>query len=165
MATQERLKRDYEKLEELNRKSSLISAQCTSSLLDEYRVDFYCKSIESVKGGEIKYANKHTIKIKLKAKYPFVPPYLECTTLIFHPNINKNGEICIQGGNWDPTRHLDEVCIQVGEMLQYKNFNVDNSFNADAAEFARKHWQMLSQLNPQPLIDKEEPEDHGKDLK
>jgi ubiquitin-protein ligase len=155
MEAKERLEKDYKRMEKLSRKSSLISFQCTSPLRDEYEVSFTCKGIV-LKGDKPEVLDKHLVKIKLGVNYPFEPPRLECVVPIFHPNVNsETGEICIQGAPWDSTRHLDDVCIQIGEMIQYKNFNVSNRWNKDAAVYAIKNWNVLSQLDPRPFLDRD----------
>ncbi len=164
MADDERLKADKQRLEELCRKSSLIKIIRASPLMNEYEVAFYCTGIILEDETPVP-KEEHKVRITLKEKYPHKePPKLECLNpIIFHPNVNsETGDICIQGGKWDPTWHLDDVCIQVGRMIQYKNFNVTNCWNKDAAIYAIANWKKLNGLDPRP-IDKGEPVSSEKD--
>jgi ubiquitin-protein ligase len=45
--------------------------------------------------------------------------------------------------NWSPAITLDEVCIELAEMLQYKRFNVDDPLNPEAADWARRNREQF----------------------
>ena len=45
--------------------------------------------------------------------------------------------------NWSPAITLDVVCLELGEMIQYKRHNPDSPLNHEAAEWARQHADLF----------------------
>ncbi len=45
--------------------------------------------------------------------------------------------------NWSPAITLDIVCLELGEMIQYKRYNPGDPLNREAAEWARRHADLL----------------------
>ncbi len=145
-----RLRGDYERMQELKGRSSLISfeAQAVHPKLppERYIVTFSCKSIVGVnKRGEPKYGSHHQVEIYLHNQYPQRWPGLKWLTPIWHPNINHiNGSVCIDAAWWTAARSLDRLVIMLGEMLQYKNFHDDPTkppfpWDPEAARWCRDY--------------------------
>lgn len=80
-----------------------------------------------------KITNLHEVEIYLHKDYPREKPKCEIKTPIFHPNFNE--WICI-GDNWAPGESLSSIIIQIGDMIQYKNYNYKNGINEMAARWA-----------------------------
>ena len=72
-------------------------------------------------GGEFK------LSITIPPKYPHVPPTIKFKTQIYHPNIDKNGRICLDflkaqpAGKWAPTLTLETVLIQIQCLMAEPN--------------------------------------------
>jgi ubiquitin-protein ligase len=45
--------------------------------------------------------------------------------------------------NWSPSITLDLICIELGELIQYKRHNVDDPLNHEAAEWTRQNLHRL----------------------
>jgi ubiquitin-protein ligase len=145
-----RLRADYERMRELEGRTSLINFEAQSvrpNLPPErYIVTFRCKSIVGVnKRGEPKYGNQHQVEVYLHNQYPQRWPGLKWLTPIWHPNINHiNGSVCIDAAWWTAARSLDRLIVMLGEMLQYKNFHDDPTkppfpWDPEAARWCREY--------------------------
>jgi len=57
------------------------------------------------------------------------------------PNVRElfEAHVCLDvlALNWTPAVTLSDICIELGAMIQYQRFNVDDPLNHDAAEWAR----------------------------
>lgn len=126
-----RLKKDYELIQELTARSSLIDikAEQTHANLppEKYIVTFKCKGIVGTdRKGNPKFGSKHQVEIYLHNQYPQRWPGMKWLTPIWHPNINHaNGSVCIDAAWWSASRSLDRLVIMLGEMVQYKNYHDD----------------------------------------
>lgn len=54
--------------------------------------------------------------------------------------------------NWSPSITLDRICIELGEMIQYKRYNLDDPLNHDAVRWARANRHRLP-VDPRSLLD------------
>ncbi|HEY0071911.1 MAG TPA: ubiquitin-conjugating enzyme E2 [Chloroflexia bacterium] len=130
-----RLRIEAERIERLQALSPFIRYRAISQLPglvpDRYEVSFSCTGLRR-DGGDIVETQNHRVLIYFHAEYPTQQPRLAWMTPIFHPNI-KGPRVCL-GRSWTPAMTLDELCIILGEMIQYKLFNLDDPLDADAAE-------------------------------
>ncbi len=159
-----RLRGDYERMRQLEGRSSLIEFEAQSIRKgvppERYVVTFRCKSIVGItKKGEPKFGNHHQVEIYLHNQYPQRWPGLKWLTPIWHPNINHiNGSVCIDAAWWTAARSLDKLIVMMGEMLQYKNFHDDPTkppfpWDPDAARWCRAYRQKHPNAFP---VDKRE---------
>ncbi len=147
-----RLRNDYERMRELEARSSLISFEAQSVRKgvppEKYVVTYKCKSIIGVtKQGNPKFGQNHQVEIYLHNQYPQRWPGLKWLSPIWHPNINHiNGSVCIDAAWWTAARSLDRLVVMMGEMLQYKNFHDDPTkppfpWDPEAARWCRAYRQ------------------------
>ena len=85
-------------------------------------------------------AEEHEVRIQLPLDYPRQAPYCTPITPVFHPNIAEH--VCI-GDYWAAGERLVDVIAKVGEMLQYRLFNVNNPLDTVAAEYARENPELF----------------------
>jgi ubiquitin-protein ligase len=159
-----RLRNDYERMRELDARSSLISFEAQSVRKgvppEKYVVSYRCKSIIGVtKQGNPKFGSNHQVEIYLHNQYPQRWPGLKWLSPIWHPNINHiNGSVCIDAAWWTAARSLDRLVVMMGEMLQYKNFHDDPTkppfpWDPEAARWCRAYRQKHPNAFP---VDKRE---------
>ncbi len=159
---EQRLDSDRRKLKELTRISSLISIteEIGTPLPEKYRVRFTCRGIARIDGHKPVYSELHEVSIDLPQTYPARPPRMRWMTPIFHPNISPTGtQVCI--AKWYPAKFLDDLCIMLGRMIQYKNYNPGSCLNRTAAGWIKNHSN-LAPVDLRPLRQGEVP-DRGRD--
>lgn len=146
MKRQKRLHNDYQTMKEMLSNSEFI--KITSIVGDPpetYKITFYCTGLaKDGKNSEPYKVQRHELEIYLHREYPTKPPLLSWQTKIFHPNIlsyDRNGGVCI--GTWTPATSLASLCVQIGEMVQYKIYNIKDPLDLEAVEWVKKNMHRL----------------------
>jgi len=72
--------------------------------------------------------------INVCENYPYEPPTVVCDTLVYHPNIDFNGRVCLNilRADWKPVLTLGSVLF--GLMTLFLEPNPDDPLNREAAE-------------------------------
>lgn len=83
---------------------------------------------------------EHRARIYLHQNYPREKPKCVMQTEVFHPNIGPY--ICIDD-YWAAGESITDVIIQIGEMIQYRNYNTRSPLNAIAARWADQNRRYL----------------------
>jgi len=77
--------------------------------------------------------------------YPHEPPKVKCTQTIYHPNVDLEGNVCLNilREDWKPVLNLNSV--MVGLQYLFLEPNADDPLNKEAAEELRKNREMFIQ--------------------
>lgn len=145
-----RLQADYERIRELAANSEFVRIiETDGNPPEKYLIEFTCRGVASVDGrGQPVITEQHRVGIYLDATYPREMPKMKWLTPIFHPNIGRNGSVCIDV--WYASKSLDELVFMLGEMVQYKNHNPRSPLNPDAAVWADSHRHLFP-IDKRPL--------------
>jgi len=125
-----------------------------SPVPDRFRFKFTLKSVLRVNGDRPVYTNAghiHILEFKAPASYPesitnddirFV------TTPIFHPNVFRDGRICV--GGFVPSESLGRFALRMGRMIKFDRayINENSAANSDAATWYKRH---LSEFPVDPV--------------
>ena len=138
-----RLRSDYQRLLELTRGNDLIQIESIEGdPPDIYVLRFTCRGVRAPGPEGPILGDLHRVRLSLPVEYPTRPPQMRWLTQIFHPNINQEGTfVCVDV--WYPSKFLDDLCIMLGRMVQYKNYNSLNPLRLDAALWSASHRHLL----------------------
>jgi len=72
--------------------------------------------------------------LEIPGNYPYDPPKVTCTTLVYHPNIDWEGHVCLNilRADWMPVLSLGSVIF--GLMTLFLEPNPDDPLNKEAAQ-------------------------------
>lgn len=85
-------------------------------------------------------ADQHACEIRLPLGYPREQPYVVPLTPVFHPNIAAH--YCI-GDYWSAGQPLADIIRKIGDMLQYRIYNVKSPLNAAAAQWTDENKSLF----------------------
>lgn len=73
-------------------------------------------------------------EVSVPNKYPYEPPKAQCKTLLYHPNIDWEGHVCLNilRADWMPVLNLGSVVF--GLMYLFLEPNPDDPLNKEAAQ-------------------------------
>jgi ubiquitin-conjugating enzyme E2 M len=81
----------------------------------------------------------------INSNYPHEPPKVKCTQKIYHPNVDLEGNVCLNilREDWKPVLNLNSV--MVGLQYLFLEPNADDPLNKEAAEDLRKDRERFVQ--------------------
>lgn len=82
------------------------------------------------------------LDIHFPSDYPFKPPHIKFKTPIYHPNINKNGDICLDTvtTNWSPVMNISKVLLSICSLLT--DPNPDDPLEPEIADLYKKDIEL-----------------------
>ncbi|MEN1759916.1 ubiquitin-conjugating enzyme E2 [Anoxynatronum sibiricum] len=151
-----RLASDYDNLKlEFARHPHIDIEPISGDPPDKYLVTYKVKGFKlDERTGKPVLANRHQVEVYLHAAYPREKPRCQMKTPIFHPNFRF--QVCI-GDYWGAGERLTDIIIQIGDMIQYKNYNPKSPLNIEASHWARENTHLFPADNvdlwqPEPEI-------------
>jgi len=79
----------------------------------------------------------------INTNYPHEPPKVKCMQTIYHPNVDLEGNVCLNilREDWKPVLNLNSV--MVGLQYLFLEPNADDPLNREAAEELRKNREQF----------------------
>jgi ubiquitin-protein ligase len=156
---QDRLRAERERLEALNRESDHVQVLPVDVLPgsepERYKATFRCRGIVGIDASRRPvYGDQHVVLIHCDESFPSDAPRLRWVTPIWHPNIQhiEPKGVCVNKSEWLGGMGLDDLCRQMFEMVQYKNYHADLSppfpLDSEVARWVREYAQ------PNGVVDK-----------
>jgi ubiquitin-protein ligase len=138
-----RLRNDHRRMLDLTSGNDLIAIEeVQGDPAETYVIRFNCRGVSAMEASGPVFSDIHRVWISLPVEYPTRPPQMRFLTPVFHPNINEEGTyVCVD--TWYPSKFLDDLCIMLGRMIQYKNYNPSSPLRLDAAQWAVEHPELL----------------------
>src|SRR5215471_11703171 len=132
---QARLAKERERLMTVHSESENVRVDAVEahpgSEPERYRVTFLCKGIVDIdpETQDPIYATRHEVELYCNEDFPSEVPLLRWVTPIWHPNIQHKEPkgVCVNKPAWLAGIGLDDLCRQMFEMVQYKNYHADES--------------------------------------
>lgn len=90
-------------------------------------------------------AGRFNFSFAINPNYPHEPPKVRCTQKIYHPNIDLEGNVCLNilREDWKPVLNLNSVMI--GLQYLFLEPNADDPLNKEAAEDLRVNRDAFQQ--------------------
>ena len=113
-----------------------------NSAPDKYLIHYSCTGLVKPKGEEVKESNDHLMMVIFGYDFPGQPPHLIWYTDIWHPNFHTP-YVCTLGRPFAASVPLDRIVRMVGEMVQYRSYNLDSVLNHEAKEWTENNRHLL----------------------
>ncbi|KAK7694972.1 NEDD8-conjugating protein ubc12 [Cerrena zonata] len=84
-----------------------------------------------------------TFSFAINTNYPHEPPKVKCIPKIYHPNVDLDGNVCLNilREDWKPVLNLNSV--MVGLQYLFLEPNADDPLNKEAAEELRRNREQF----------------------
>ena len=128
-----------------------FAAQSPDMPPEKYMIRFKCKGLWQQDNGSIVEAPYHLMEVVFGADYPSKPPTFVWLTPIWHPNLRRP-YICLEGRPFAVGWTLDLIVQEVGRLVQYQTYNVNDPLNHEAAEWAKQNAERFP-VDDRDLLD------------
>lgn len=102
---------------------------------EKYLISFRCIGLMKTPTGDIVETRQHLLDVVFGLDYPARPPRFVWLTPIWHPNIVMP-YLCTEGRPFAIGVTLDQICLMVGQMIQYRNYNLADPLGVQGKEVA-----------------------------
>ncbi|ELU10105.1 hypothetical protein CAPTEDRAFT_149080 [Capitella teleta] len=88
---------------------------------------------------------RFTFSFKVGQGYPHEPPKVKCDTMVYHPNIDLEGNVCLNilREDWKPVLTISSIVY--GLQFLFLEPNPEDPLNKDAAEVLQNNRRLFEQ--------------------
>ncbi len=149
-----RLRAEYQQIKKTFRKTRWIKVYPNKKdPPDEYLVIYKVNGI-GLKDGNFIEVKKVICVIHLGYNYFDVGPTCTILSPHYHPNIYPNSsKFCAFSSAFRASEDMANYILRLGEVLQYKNYNLESPANIEAANWA-KHNKKMFPLDKRDITEK-----------
>lgn len=115
-----------------------FAAESPDAPPEKYMIKFNCTGLWRREDGVITDAPYHMMQVVFGVDYPSRPPTFVWLTPIWHPNL-KRPYICLEGRPFAVGWTLDLIVQEIGRLVTYQSYNVNDPLNSEAAAWAREN--------------------------
>lgn len=134
-----RLEADYREVRTRFDADPAVEIQTEGNPPDKYIVVYRVPALRPSNTGQLALVKQTAVVINLGAGYPREKPTAVTIDPVWHPNIGPlDNSVCI-ADFWVPAQSLADIIHDIGEMLQYRKFNIQSPLNANAADWTQSH--------------------------
>ncbi len=119
---------------------------------EKYMIRFDCAGLWKRDDGVIDRAPYHLMEVVFGMDYPTRPPTFVWLTPIWHPNLRRP-YICLEGRPFAVGWTLDQIVQEVGRLVMYQSYNVNDPLNKEAADWARQNAHLFP-VDDRDLLDR-----------
>jgi ubiquitin-protein ligase len=132
---------DYDQLKDLLELYPHISIVKTEGQPpDNYEIEYNLRGYIK-EGDTVSIGQTHRVRISLPFGYPHFAPIAKPLTPIFHPDIDPAA--IRLADHWQKNPSLPDLVLHIGEMICGSNYNLDDPFNQEAADWYKRQQKQL----------------------
>lgn len=92
------------------------------------------------------YNGMYDFRIDFPPDYPFGSPKLFCTTAVFHPNIDKEGRVCLKvlREGWMPCYDINSILVSLICCFHYPSGG--DALNVEAGDILEQDYERFVQI-------------------
>lgn len=134
-----RLKSDYEEIKRTFGKDDFVDIVAVGPApAEKYRIVYKVPTFHLDQNGSPVPVSTTVVDIELPMEYPKIAPVAKTVSdVVFHPNFNAT-KICLMD-YWHPAAQMVDLIREIGDMLQWKKFNVRAPLNAFAVDWGQNN--------------------------
>lgn len=107
---------------------------------ERYRITYTLTSLR-LDGDRPVPADEHVVDLVLPLGYPREQPIATPRSEVFHPNVDRT-KYCI-ADYWSAGQPLTDIITKIGDMLQFRVYNIGSPLNAVAARWVAQNEEIL----------------------
>lgn len=92
------------------------------------------------------YSGMYDFRIDFPPDYPFKSPKLFCTTAVFHPNIDKEGRVCLKvlREGWMPCYDINSIIVSLICSFHYPSGK--DALNVEAGDLLEQDYEKFVRI-------------------